>query len=305
MRLWLSRGSDVSVRDQLVTQVILSILSGDLEPGERLPSTRELARRFHVHANTVSAGYRKLQSEGWVEFRKGSGVYVRQTAAEKVAGASALDQMIAEFLARARKLGTPLSVIRDRVKHWLELQPPDHFLLIEPDAELAHIVKAELHRSLRLPVLSCTPMECISNSALETAIPMILSLKERDIRKVLPREKDVLTLQLRSAAGSLAPYLPVPASALVAVASTWPPFLKTARTMLIAAGFDSDSLMFRDATKPNWRRGLEQTSAVICDLATAQKIDGSCRVLGFPLLADATLKELRAYEEFLLDPVSG
>jgi hypothetical protein len=33
------------------------LLSGDLKPGERLPSTRELARRFSIHPNTVSAGY--------------------------------------------------------------------------------------------------------------------------------------------------------------------------------------------------------------------------------------------------------
>jgi GntR family transcriptional regulator len=43
----------------------LAILSGDLEPGEHLPSTRELARRFRVHPNTISAGYRQLVREGW------------------------------------------------------------------------------------------------------------------------------------------------------------------------------------------------------------------------------------------------
>ena len=42
------------------TQIILGILSDDLSPGQRLPSTRELARRFHLHPNTISAGYRQL-----------------------------------------------------------------------------------------------------------------------------------------------------------------------------------------------------------------------------------------------------
>ena len=60
MQLWFSRGSKISIRDQLQTQVILGILSGELGPGQRLPSTRELARRFHLHPNTVSAGYRQL-----------------------------------------------------------------------------------------------------------------------------------------------------------------------------------------------------------------------------------------------------
>ncbi len=63
MQLWFAHGSDVPIREQLVTQVILGILSDDLAPGQRLPSTRELARRFHVHPNTISAGYHQLERE--------------------------------------------------------------------------------------------------------------------------------------------------------------------------------------------------------------------------------------------------
>ena len=77
MRLWFSRGSEISIRDQLVTQVVLRIVSGDLVAGQRLPSTRELARRFHLHPNTVSSGYRQLERQNWVEFRKGSGICSR------------------------------------------------------------------------------------------------------------------------------------------------------------------------------------------------------------------------------------
>ena len=71
MQLWFSRQSDISIRDQLATQIVLAIVSGELSPGQRLPSTRELARRFRVHPNTVSAGYRQLEKNKWVEFRKG------------------------------------------------------------------------------------------------------------------------------------------------------------------------------------------------------------------------------------------
>jgi len=58
LHLWFSPASEVPIYRQLVTQVSLAILSGDLKPGDRLPSTRELARRFCIHPNTVSAGYR-------------------------------------------------------------------------------------------------------------------------------------------------------------------------------------------------------------------------------------------------------
>src|SRR5918997_502659 len=77
MRLWLSKNSEVPIREQLITQITLGIVSNDLKISERLPSTRDLARRYDIHANTVSAAYRELAKRGWVQFRKGSGVYVR------------------------------------------------------------------------------------------------------------------------------------------------------------------------------------------------------------------------------------
>ena len=132
MRLWLSRSSDVSIRDQLATQIVLSILSGELKPGQRLPSTRELARRFHVHPNTVSAGYRELARDQWVDFQKGSGIFVRKDKPQNSSQAIALDQVINRFFQAARETGASLSEIRLRLRHWLEMQPPDHFLLIEP-----------------------------------------------------------------------------------------------------------------------------------------------------------------------------
>ncbi len=113
MQLWFARGSEVTIREQLVTQVILGILSDDLAPGQRLPSTRELARRFRLHPNTVSAGYRQLERERWVEFRHGSGVYVRERKPDLApSSALALDQLIAKLFRSARELGAPLTTVR-------------------------------------------------------------------------------------------------------------------------------------------------------------------------------------------------
>jgi DNA-binding transcriptional regulator YhcF (GntR family) len=63
MRFWFARNSEVPIREQIVTQIVLGILCDDLKPGQRLPSTRELARRFHLHPNTISAVYRQLERE--------------------------------------------------------------------------------------------------------------------------------------------------------------------------------------------------------------------------------------------------
>src|SRR5579863_9994264 len=103
---------------QLVTQVVLAILSGDLRPADRLPSTRELARRFRVHPNTISAGYRQLVREGWVEYRHGSGVFIKMNNESPTTPAQILDQHISGFFRAVRELALPASEVRARVAEW-------------------------------------------------------------------------------------------------------------------------------------------------------------------------------------------
>ena len=300
-----SRGSEVSIREQLVTQVVLAILSDDLAPGQRLPSTRELARRFHLHPNTVSAGYRQLERDQWVEFRHGSGVYVRDEKPKAVLASSlVLDQMIANLFRSARDLGVPLAEIRLRLRRWLELQPPDHFLVIEPTQELREIMVLEMRKALTFRVEGCGLEECRSSGVLDGAIPAVLPNKLKLVRPLLPEGSELLTLGVRSVPTSLAGWLPAPSDALGGVASQWPEFLKLARVVLIAAGFQPINLVLRDARKPRWQRGLEQTAAVICDVATAAALPKSCRVISFPVLSEFSLAELQRYQEFIRSPLA-
>lgn len=302
MQLWFARGSEVSIREQLVTQVVLGILGDDLAPGQRLPSTRELARRFHLHPNTVSAGYRQLARDRWVEYRRGSGVFVRANKPDMpLSSAFALDQMIAGLFRSARKQGVSQPVLRARLRQWLELQPPDHFLLIEPDEELRRIVAAEMQQAVTLPVASCGLQD--SPKALEGSIPVALPNRVVTVRQSLPDGTELLALRFRSVPSSLGRWLPAPSGALVGVTSKWPEFLKLARTMLNAAGFHPDSLVLRDAREPNWQRGLKQTAAVVCDSVTAGELPAGCRAIPFPLLAESSIDELRRYAEFVSAPL--
>ena len=303
MQLWFARSKEVTLREQLVTQVVLGILSDDLRPGQRLPSTRELARRFRLHANTVSAGYRQLEQQGWVEHRHGSGVYVCAAKPEgSPSPAFVLDQLIADLFRSARNLGVPAATVRSRLLHWLKLQPPDHFLLIESDKELARIVVSEMQKVLRLPVKTCDA-ENLGASELEGAVPVALPSKAKLVRQALPQGTELIVLQIRSVPTSLKPWLSAPSGGLVGIASRLQGFLKMARAMLIAAGFSPDALVVRDARKPHWQRGLKETAAVVCDSLIASELPKPCRAISFPLLAEASLADLRRYEESLRTPL--
>ena len=146
--------------------------------------------------------------------------------------------MIARLFRSAQTLGVTLPALRSR-------QPPNHFLLIEPDEELRRILAAEIARAVTFPVESCDPEDCPKTP--EGDIPAVLPNRAAIARTLLPPGAELLFLQLRSVPASLAPYLPAPSAALVGVASGWPEFLKVARAVLNAAGFHPDSLLFRDA----------------------------------------------------------
>ncbi|HEY6189144.1 MAG TPA: GntR family transcriptional regulator [Pyrinomonadaceae bacterium] len=297
MRLWLAKKSEVPLREQLATQIVLGITSGDLASGERLPSTRELARRFSIHSNTVSAAYRELARRGWVEFRKGSGVYVRSRAGDFALEGDGLelDQLIQTFLQLARDRGFSLDEIRARVKHWLGLQPPDHFLVIEPDEELRRILIAEIKEATMFPVKGASPAECADERVLAGAAPVALYGQAGRVRDALPPGSACLFLHSRSVPESLEGQERPGDDALIAVVSHWPDFLRWSRTMLLAAQLDPDTLSFRDAREPGWQKGLKSSAFVITDALTASLLPSDIRTRVFRMLADSSLAELREY----------
>ncbi len=80
--LWLDidRSSGVTLTRQVYEALRAKILSGELRAGERLPSTRELARTLGVSRNVVLGAYDQLVAEGFVESRPGAGNFVAEGA---------------------------------------------------------------------------------------------------------------------------------------------------------------------------------------------------------------------------------
>jgi GntR family transcriptional regulator len=295
MRIWISKNSEVPIREQLVTQIVLGIVSNDLKISERLPSTRELARRYDIHANTVSAAYRELARRGWVEFRKGSGVYVRARTDEPLENGLALDQLISRFFRNLREEGYSLAEIQTGIQRSLSTQRPDHFLLLEPDPELRDILIAEISAATKAKVKGVGPGDGVDSTA--GAVPLVLYGHMEEFADRIKPETDVLVLHSASIVESFRGETKPSPESLVAIVSRWPEFLRWSRTLLVAAGLDADALTFRDARERNWEKGLRSAAFVITDSLMAPRIPAQCQVKVFRVLAESSLEEIRKYAE--------
>jgi hypothetical protein len=212
-----------------------------------------------------------------------------------------LDQYIARFLRDLRSIALPAQTVRHRLEQWLAAPPPSRLVLVESDAELREILLAETRAATSLPVSAASIEECAQREPSPPAIYLCRPSKAAAIRGILLPGAELAVLPIRSANAWLAPWLPVPQGNLVAIVSRWSEFLGTARTMLIAAGVPVESLFFRDASQPRWRRGLDQASIVLCDVLTAKlrEFHTDPRVVTFPLLADSVRGQLAQYSDFL------
>ena len=82
----LNPNSEIPLYRQLFEQIAGQIRSGQLEKGERLPATRELAGQLGVNRTTVSAAYELLETEGLIAGQVGRGSFVTGGSAEAAAG---------------------------------------------------------------------------------------------------------------------------------------------------------------------------------------------------------------------------
>jgi GntR family transcriptional regulator len=61
---------------QIVRQIRLTVASGRIGPGERLPSARDLAADLKVNFHTVRKAYGDLERQGLVRSDRGKGTFV-------------------------------------------------------------------------------------------------------------------------------------------------------------------------------------------------------------------------------------
>jgi DNA-binding transcriptional regulator YhcF (GntR family) len=76
--------------EQIRTQIAARVASGELPPGTKLPTVRELAETLGVATNTVARAYRELEHSGVVTTRGRNGTVVNGEEADRAAKAAAV-----------------------------------------------------------------------------------------------------------------------------------------------------------------------------------------------------------------------
>ena len=111
----------VPVYRQIIDQVRAGIASGSLTAGDQLPTVRQLAVDLAINPNTVMRAYRELELGGLLETHQGTGTFISDRKPEKKTAERdrQLDQMAAEFAARAGAAGFTLEELIDRMRDLL------------------------------------------------------------------------------------------------------------------------------------------------------------------------------------------
>ncbi|WP_165062482.1 GntR family transcriptional regulator [Adlercreutzia sp. ZJ154] len=102
----IDESSDIPLWVQLRQRIAYLINSGELKPGEKLPTVRGLASDISINYNTVNKAYLSLVSDGYLESTRGRGVFVTDIASKL--GDDELDQVngiMDDAIAACRELG--------------------------------------------------------------------------------------------------------------------------------------------------------------------------------------------------------
>ena len=79
LHVMIATGSPLPIYRQIAEQIRRAVATGQLAPGEQLPSVRSLAEDLVINPNTVARTYTDLIRDGVLEAQKAKGVFVAQS----------------------------------------------------------------------------------------------------------------------------------------------------------------------------------------------------------------------------------
>lgn len=114
MEIIIDSGDSVPVFAQIIDQIKSAVLSGDINPGDALPSIRQLANDLELNHNTVAKAYRLLERDSVIQTKGYRGTFIHPDARanSKVDINAWAESRLNEVIKQFRKSGVTDSEIR-------------------------------------------------------------------------------------------------------------------------------------------------------------------------------------------------
>lgn len=119
MNIYIDPESSVPIYIQIEDSIHSLIAAGQLQPGEQLPTIRELAAEIRVNLNTVARAYFELDREGVISTQRGRGTFVSGVPDEKQI-AQKRQKLLYSIIESAFEEATQLGYSMDEIKKAFE-----------------------------------------------------------------------------------------------------------------------------------------------------------------------------------------
>ena len=106
--------SNAPIYMQVMRELKKLMIKGELKPGQKMPSNRDLAVLFKVNQNTAARVYREMENEGCCYTRRGIGTFVSEEEEmfENLKSEMA-EELLRNFMKEMKDLGFQKDVERE------------------------------------------------------------------------------------------------------------------------------------------------------------------------------------------------
>ncbi len=130
--------SGVPIYVQIVEQIQRQVMTGLLQPGDQLPTVRQLATQLRVNFNTVARAYRLLDDTGLISTQQGRGTYIWARPTDEAALVQrnlTLEGLAVHFISEAGQFGFTAEEMKRVFEQELNLWQSGHLPVEQTEEE--------------------------------------------------------------------------------------------------------------------------------------------------------------------------
>ena len=117
MKLVVQQRSEVTIYEQLYSQIVNQILNGSLTADECLPSIRVVSRELQISVIPVKTAYEMLEKDGYIYTLQGKGCFVKRQISIDKRKQQIAESKVDELITLAKDLGLSSDEIVNLIKN--------------------------------------------------------------------------------------------------------------------------------------------------------------------------------------------